>query len=114
MDIYLHDRSAAFQFVLKGKLMGDWVLQLEHAWNTARSVVGGKEVVVDLSGISDADPRGVDLLSRMRDSGARLTASRAPKSEAFLARLGVAMPRSGSGREGWRLLRLFKFAGLCG
>ena len=87
MDIYLHDRSAAFQFVLKGQLIGDWVQRLEYAWDTARSVLGGKEVVVDLSGISDADALGMDLLSRMRASGARLTASLPLESEAFLTRL---------------------------
>ncbi len=101
MDIYLHDRSAAFQFVLKGQLMGEWVQSLEHAWDTARSVLKGKEVVVDVSGVTDADSSGVDLLTRMRASGAHLTAALPPASEAVLARFGVTAPRR-SGVRGWR------------
>ncbi len=114
MQIYLHDRSAAFQFVLKGKLMGEWVPHLEHAWDTARSVLAGKELVVDLSSMTGADPGGMALLSRMQESGARLTAAvMRPESEAFLTTLGVSAPLS-TGRGGawpWRFLRL---SGLCG
>lgn len=114
MQIYLHDRSAAFQFVLKGKLIGEWVSNLEHAWDTARSVLAGKELVVDLSGMTGADSRGMALLSRMRESGARLTAAvMRPESEAFLTTLGVSAPqfRGGGNSWAWRFLRL---SGLCG
>ncbi|MDR3699038.1 MAG: STAS domain-containing protein [Candidatus Sulfopaludibacter sp.] len=114
MQIYLHDRPATFQFVLKGKLMGEWVPHLEHAWDTARSVLAGKELVVDLSGMTGADSGGVELLSRMRESGARLTAAAMrPESEAFLTVLGVSAPRysAGGGGWAWRFLRL---SGLCG
>ena len=86
--------TAVFQFVLRGKLAGDWVQNLEHAWDTARSVLGAKELVVDLSGISEADEPGVALLSRMRQSGAVLTAAHPPQSESFLASLGVTTFRS--------------------
>ena len=106
MQMYLHDRPAVFQFVLKGKLAGDWVLNLEHAWDTARSVLGSKELVVDLSGISDADEPGVELLSRMRQSGARLTAALPPQSESFLASLGVTTPTQ-TRRRSWPL-RFFR------
>jgi hypothetical protein len=114
MQIYLHDRPAVFQFVLKGRLAGDWVLNLEHAWDTARSVLGAKELVVDLSEVSDADEPGVALLSRMRQSGARLTAALPPQSESFLASLGVTTPRSTTTRRrGWTL-RFLRLARLCG
>jgi hypothetical protein len=111
MQIYLHDRPAVFQFVLKGKLAGAWVPNLEHAWDTARSVLGSKELVVDLSGISEADEPGVALLSRMRQSGAFLTAAHPPQSESFLASLGVTTPRPTQSRtRGWTL----RFLRLCG
>lgn len=114
MQIYLHDRSAVFQFVLKGKLIGEWVPHLEHAWDTARSILAGKELVVDLSGMTGADSMGVALLSRMRESGARLTAAAIrPESEAFLTVLGVSAPRSSDGGGGWAW-RFLRLSGLCG
>ena len=72
MEMYQHDRAASFQFVLRGELTGDAVPELECAWTTARSIIAGKELVVDISGMTNADHSGIDLLTRMRESGARL------------------------------------------
>jgi ABC-type transporter Mla MlaB component len=114
MDMYQHDSATRFQFVLRGELNGNGVQDLEHAWSTAKSTLAGKELVVDISGITNADRSGVDLLSRMRDSGARLTAALPSESEDFLQSLGVPMaaPRGRRG-NGWAL-RFLHFAGLCG
>jgi hypothetical protein len=111
MDIYQHDSAAIFRFVLRGHLAGEHVLELEHAWTTARSILQHKELVVDVSGISDADPQGAELLHRMRDAGARLIAALPPKSEEFLRSLGV--PAAPCGRTlGKKLLRLLRSAGV--
>jgi ABC-type transporter Mla MlaB component len=75
MDVYQHDSATMFRFVLLGELRGDRVAGLRHAWITAQSIVGTKELVVDISGITTADRAGVELLSRMRESGARLAAA---------------------------------------
>ena len=95
MEMYQHDSAGRFQFVLRGELAGNRVLGLEQAWTTAKSILNGKELVVDVSGITVADESGVDLLSRMRDSGARLNAALPPKSEELLRSLGLpaAAPR---------------------
>jgi ABC-type transporter Mla MlaB component len=109
MDLYQHYSATTFQFVLRGRLGGDGVRNLEHAWNTAKSILAGKELIVDVSGITDADPSGVALLSRMRESGARLTAALPPASEGVLRSLGlpVAAPDGRYGRlRAWKLLRL--------
>ena len=111
MDIYQHDSAAMFRFVLRGHLADEHVLELEHAWTTARSILQHKELVVDVSGISDADPRGAELLHRMRDAGARLTAALPPKSEELLRSLGI--PTAPCGRTaGRKLLRLLRSAGV--
>jgi ABC-type transporter Mla MlaB component len=89
MDLYQHDSATTFQFVRRGELGGDSVWNLEHAWTTAKSILAGKELVVDVSGITSADPSGVALLSRIRESGARLTAALPPASEEFLRTLGI-------------------------
>lgn len=76
MDMHQHDRATMFEFVLRGELTGHRVVDLEHAWDTAKSILAGKELVVDIAGIVRADPAGVELLCRMRESGARLAAAR--------------------------------------
>lgn len=74
------------------------------------SVLQGKEVVVDLTGITEADSKGLDLLVRMRAAGARLTASQAARSGAILARLGIAMSGANQSRRPWRALRFLRLA----
>lgn len=108
MEIYQHDSAATFRFVLRGALAGGRVPELEHAWTTATSTLKDKDLVVDVSGITDADDIGVNLLLRMRGSGARLSAPLPPASEDFLRSLGVpvAAPAAGSIRE--RVRRLLR------
>ena len=112
MNMYQHDSATMFRFVLRGELVGDRVQDLEHAWNTVKSILPGKQLVVDISGITYADAPGVDLLSRMRESGACLTPALAPESSAIFRRSGVPMvaPR---GRQGssWAF-RFLRLAGL--
>ncbi len=112
MEMYQHDSATMFRFVLRGDLTGCQVPELEHAWITSRSILKGRDLVVDVSGIADADEFGVDLLSRMRDSGARLTVALPPKSEGVLRSLGlpVAAPCGRFIRA--RVLRILKFAGV--
>jgi len=110
MKMYQHDSAASFEFVLSGNLTGDRVADLEHAWITARSVLERKELVVDVSGLTEADPFGLDLLARMRESGARLTATLPPESRELLQFLGIraAAPSDQFSRN--RILRFFRFA----
>ena len=111
MDIYQHDSATTFRFVLRGDLAGPHVLELEHAWTTARSVLENKKLVVDVSGISDADGPGAELLHRMRDSGARLTAALPPQSEELLRSLGVPVAASCGRYLGKRVLWLLRSGG---
>ena len=89
MDMYLHDSATTFRFVLRGELFGDHVAGLRHAWTTAQSILGTKELVVDLSGITTADVAGSEMLYEMRHSGARLIGVPSPASADFLRSLGV-------------------------
>ena len=72
MEMYLHDSSARFCFALRGELAGVSVRELERAWITARSILGARDLVVDTSRLTNADPGGRELLFRMRQSGARI------------------------------------------
>ena len=95
MEMYQHDSATMFRFVLRGGLTGGCVPELEHAWTTARSTLNGRDLVVDVSGVTNADEFGVELLSRMRDSGARLAAPLPLASEDFLRSLGVPVAAPG-------------------
>jgi anti-anti-sigma regulatory factor len=59
--------------VLRGSLKGLWVNELEHAWMTATSILKGKDFVIDISGLTGIDISGLQLLSRIRAAGGRLT-----------------------------------------
>lgn len=110
MEMYQHDSATMFRFVLHGNLAGAEVQELEHAWITATSILKGKELSVDVSGITDADELGVGLLSRMRESGARLTAALPPQSEDFLRSLGLPVATPSGRFVRARILRFLKFA----
>jgi ABC-type transporter Mla MlaB component len=112
MDVYQHDGAELFRFDLRGELTGDEVQSVEHAWTTAKSILAGKELIVEVSGVTNVDSSGVDLLSRMRAAGARLTAAAAPKSKELLRFLGLPLAVAQRERRGatmaLALLRLIR------
>jgi ABC-type transporter Mla MlaB component len=110
MDMYQHDGAAMFRFVLRGELTGDRVGELKSAWITAQSILEGKELVVDLSGVANADLSAVDLLSRMREAGARLTAALPAESEELLRSLGVPVAAPRGRHSDARVRRLLRAA----
>ena len=110
MDLYLNDSVKSFEFVLRGDLAAGSVRSLEQAWITATSILGGKEVYVDVSGLTAADDAGVELLYRMIASGVRMRAALPPESEDLLRSLGIpvaAPARRDNGRFFSSLGRLF-------
>jgi len=76
IDIYQHDSPETFRIVLKGDLSEAGTQQLRGAWETAKSILNRKELVLEVSDVSAVHPAGVDLLSRMRESGFRISATR--------------------------------------
>lgn len=112
MEIYQHDNAKTFRFVLKGELNGDATRELGYAWETASSVTRGKELLVDLSGLTSACPEGVALLLQMRERGARLTATLPPDSEDVLRVAGIPAAVSRQPRRRVRNPLLLLFARL--
>lgn len=112
MEIFQHDSAMMFRFVLRGELTGHGVRELEHAWTTARSILGTKALQVEISGITNADAAGVELLSRMRETGARLSAALPLESEELLRSLGVpvAAPVRSSSARTLRVLRVLRLS----
>ena len=73
LTYYLHDESAAFRFQLAGDLSQESVLDLDQACETASSTFRGRDVIVDLTGVSSIDTAGRELLDRWRKFDARFT-----------------------------------------
>jgi ABC-type transporter Mla MlaB component len=69
---YMHDGSTAFSFELAGDLSDEGARELEQAWRTATSVIGEKELLIDLSYVSGIDEAGCELLNKWHAHGARL------------------------------------------
>ena len=108
MDYYQHDGATTFRFQLAGELAGPWVTDLEHAWQTATSIMRNKQLVLDVSDLTGADAPGVRLLQRMLGSGARLVSDEPPASPDLLHSLGVPVaftPRRQPSRGGWDWIR---------
>lgn len=92
MKMYQHDTPRMFRFKLSGDLDDDAVRELEHAWQTATSVLAGKELVIDVSGVTALTAAGTKLLDRMQESGARLDAAATPQLVELARRVGVRTP----------------------
>jgi hypothetical protein len=69
---YMHDGSTAFSFELAGDLSDEGARELEQAWRTATSVIGEKELLIDLSYVTGFDEAGHELLNKWHAHGARL------------------------------------------
>jgi hypothetical protein len=99
--MHLHDSPTSFRIQLHDELSGRDVLELEHAWRTAQSILDGKELVIDLSKLASAGDDGVRLLLRMKADGARFLA---PNSELSAA---LSLPLESKSRPKPRTARWF-------
>ena len=92
---YMHDGPSAFSFELAGKLSDSAARELEQAWRTASSTIGGagrnRSLIVDLSFVTHAGPVGRGLLRRWHDAGAQLVA-KSPQARAIAASITGQSP----------------------
>jgi anti-anti-sigma regulatory factor len=72
LRIYIHDQMPVTSFVLEGKLVGQWVKELEKHWESALAAGFSRTMLVDLADVSFIDGDGRALLARMRQKGVRL------------------------------------------
>jgi len=104
VEIYQHDGATTFRIQLRGRLEGAQVENLEHAWICATSVLRGKQLVIDISGLTGADQKGAALLSRLRESGARFEGSAPPELVELAQAWGVGQPAATEPGSGLRRL----------
>jgi len=72
---YMHDGPAAFSIEVAGALSAEGAKKLEQDWLSASVVIGTKQLVVDLSFVTEIDPVGRQLLLRWRRNGATVVAN---------------------------------------
>src|ERR1700730_13082545 len=93
---YMHDGPTAFSIELAGALAAEGAKKLEQDWLGASALIGDKELIVDLSFVTEIDPVGCQLLLRWRGNGATVVAN-TPESRA-LAESIVGLPLGPSAR----------------
>ena len=100
LQYYLHDEWNTLRFELAGTLAGDGAQKVYQAWRTARSIVGDRTVIVDITFVVEADERGRALLRLWHQNGARIIAA-SPESRALAEPiLGEALPAHPA-KQGW-------------
>jgi hypothetical protein len=93
---YMHEGPAAFSIEVAGALAAEGAKKLEQDWLSASEAIGNKELVVDLSFVTEIDPVGRQLLLRWRGNGATVIAN-TPESRA-LAESVIELPLRPSAR----------------
>ena len=75
LRVTIHDSAVELRFHLEGRVAGAWVRELALCWETARSTIAGRRVVVDLEDVGFVDADGEQLLAAMHRQGAKLRAA---------------------------------------
>jgi hypothetical protein len=110
---YMHDGPTAFSIELAGALASEGAKKLQHDWGNASTVIGKKELVVDLSYVTEIDPVGRELLLHWRRKGATVVANK-PESralvESIIARSLPPIARTVNATEPYRSRSFFRDA----
>jgi hypothetical protein len=72
--IHIYRDSESIAFTIEGKLMGQFVQELERCWRRETSAEPENRIVVNLAAVSFVDVGGKNLLRLMRQRGATLLA----------------------------------------
>src|SRR5271154_2782427 len=87
---YMHDGPEAFSIELAGSLSADDARKLEQHWLIASTAIGNKELVVDLSFVTEIDPVGRRLLLDWLRIGATFAANTAESRALVQSTIGQA------------------------
>ncbi len=70
LRITIHNEAVVTRFILEGRLIGEWVQELERCWLTANAA----PLRIELTDVSFIDEPGQALLARMAAAGVTLRA----------------------------------------
>jgi anti-anti-sigma regulatory factor len=74
LRIMISDGPVERRWILQGRLVMPWAVELEKSWKSSRSRRDERRCVVDLSEVTLIDTQGEKLLETMRRAGAELIA----------------------------------------
>jgi hypothetical protein len=94
LEYNIHDGAAGLRFELTGSLSGRGAESVDHAWNTALSVIGDCPLIIDITSVDQADDRGCALLQLWHKRGARVIANSCHVRALADAALGVNAPHA--------------------
>lgn len=67
---YIHDSSDTFRLELQGEFTEAEVTELSGCWNTAKTTLGNRKLVLDLGGLRMVDDAGKRWVAGMAQEGA--------------------------------------------
>ena len=92
LQCYRHDGAAAFGVELAGDISDEGARRLEQDWRTASSVIGDRQLIVDITFVTSIEKEARILLARWHASGARLIANSNDSRSLAQSILGEALP----------------------
>jgi hypothetical protein len=75
LRITITETPAERRWILQGRLVGPWVVELRTSWKNAHRTQRGQACVVDLNDVSFIDKDGERLLRAISKKGAQLIAN---------------------------------------
>jgi hypothetical protein len=73
MKISVVESQRRLRLVIEGKLVAQWIAELRRTWNSARSQLGGRALVIDLRNVTHISREGEGALLDLMTEGARFT-----------------------------------------
>jgi len=73
MKISVVESQSRLRLVVEGKLVAPWTAELRRTWNSARSQLRGRALVIDLRNVTHISREGDNALLDLMTEGARFT-----------------------------------------
>jgi len=75
LRVTIQESPKAVTLILEGRLTGPWIGEVERAWSAAADTTSGRNLVVDLTGVTFVEAEGKRLLRRIFKRGGELRAN---------------------------------------
>jgi hypothetical protein len=75
LRITTHNEVGLIRFILEGRLIGEWVHELERCWLAVTATQPTTSIQIELKDVGFIDEHGHALLARMAAAGAALSAA---------------------------------------
>jgi|SRR6516225_5793303 hypothetical protein len=71
LKISIHDTPSHRRLVIEGKLIAPWAAELGKVWREATADLNGRELVIDVKGLTAITEDGENVLLELMKEGAR-------------------------------------------